>query len=214
AGENIPDIDIAITTRELARMIEKSGFIFSQLPDEDFDSPLGISTGAGAIFGATGGVMEAALRTAVESLTGNKLEGEALEFTEVRGTEGIKEASYKVGTLDLKVAVVSGLANARKLLDDIKAGKVSYHFIEIMGCPGGCVNGGGQPIQPSEVRNNVDLKALRAKALYDEDRSLPLRKSHDSPVVKDIYENFLMKPGSPMAHEILHTSYENRGLYK
>lgn len=214
AAAGYPDIDAVITTRELARMIKKSGIMFNDLVDEKYDMPLGTSTGAGVIFGATGGVMEAALRTAVETLTDTKLEGASLDFMDVRGTEGIKEASYKVGDLDVKVAVVSGLANARKLLEDIRAGKANYHFIEVMACPGGCVNGGGQPIQHASVRNNVDIRALRASVLYNEDKNLPLRKSHENPVIKEIYETYLEKPGSHKAHDILHTQYVDRGLYK
>ena len=179
SAAGVPDVDIALTTRELARMIQRAGLDFANLPDEDFDAPLGITTGAGAIFGATGGVMEAALRTAVEKLTGEELQ--KLEFTEVRGTAGIKEASYNVGGMDVKVAVASGIKNARKLLESVRDGKADYQFIEIMACPGGCVNGGGQPTQPASVRNNVDLKGLRAAALYAEDENLPLRKSHESP---------------------------------
>lgn len=213
AAAGLPDIDAVITTRELARMIKKCGIMFNDLADEAYDMPLGMSTGAGVIFGATGGVMEAALRTAVETLTDTKLEGAALDFTDVRGIDGIKEASYKVGDLNVKVAVVSGLANARKLLDDIRAGKADYHFIEVMACPGGCVNGGGQPIQSGAVRNNVDIRSLRAAVLYNEDKNLPLRKSHDNPVIKELYETYLEKPGSHKAHKILHTTYVARGLY-
>ncbi len=212
AAAGVPDIDAVLTTRELAKMIKKAGLMFAELPDEDFDLPLGIGSGAGAIFGATGGVMEAALRTAVETLTDTKLEGEALDFKEVRGIEGIKEAAYKVGDLEVKVAVASGLANARKLLDAVKAGEAKYDFIEIMACPGGCVNGGGQPIVQAPVRNAKDIRTLRAKVLYDEDLNLPYRKSHDNPVIKELYETYLEKPGSHKAHEILHTSYVKRGL--
>ena len=212
AAAGVPDIDAVLTTRELAKMIKKAGLMFAELPDEDFDLPLGIGSGAGAIFGATGGVMEAALRTAVETLTDTKLEGEALDFKEVRGIEGIKEAAYKVGDLEVKVAVASGLANARKLLDAVKAGEAKYDFIEIMACPGGCVNGGGQPIVQAPVRNTKDIRTLRAKVLYDEDLNLPYRKSHDNPVIKELYETYLEKPGSHKAHEILHTSYVKRGL--
>ncbi|MCI8406413.1 MAG: 2Fe-2S iron-sulfur cluster binding domain-containing protein [Oscillospiraceae bacterium] len=212
AAAGVPDIDAVLTTRELAKMIKKAGLMFAELPDEEFDLPLGIGSGAGAIFGATGGVMEAALRTAVETLTDTKLEGEALDFKEVRGIEGIKEAAYKVGDLEVKVAVASGLANARKLLDAVKAGEAKYDFIEIMACPGGCVNGGGQPIVQAPVRNAKDIRTLRAKVLYDEDLNLPYRKSHDNPVIKELYETYLEKPGSHKAHEILHTSYVKRGL--
>ena len=185
----VPDVDIAITTRELGRMIERAGINFASLPDEDFDEPLGISTGAGAIFGATGGVMEAALRTAAEWITGDS--AAPVDFLDVRGTDGIKEASYKLGDLDVKVAVASGLSNAKVIMDKIKNGEADYQFVEIMCCPGGCVNGGGQPIQPASVRNNVDLRAVRGKALYEEDANLPLRKSHESPVIKAIYDEYL-----------------------
>ncbi|MCL2344065.1 MAG: [FeFe] hydrogenase, group A, partial [Firmicutes bacterium] len=208
AGPDIPDCDVALTTRELARMIQRAGINFDMLPDEEFDNPLGEASGAGAIFGATGGVMEAALRTAYEELTGK--EPPSLDFTEVRGTEGIKETTYNINGTDVRVAVVSGLANARILLDRVKSGEASYHFIEIMGCPGGCVNGGGQPVVPAAVRNFVDLKALRAKALYELDAELPIRKAHENPVLKTIYEEFLVRPGSFKAHEVLHTNYKAR----
>ena len=208
SAAGVYDIDIAITTRELARMIKRAGIQFKNLADSNFDDPLGVSTGAGAIFGATGGVMEAALRTAVEKLTGQELTN--LDFTEVRGTKEIKEATYKVGDLEVNVAVTSGLANARHLLDEIRAGRKNYHFIEIMGCPGGCINGGGQPVQPASVRNFVDLKTERAKALYEEDKNLPLRKSHESPVIKNLYEEYFGEPGSHKAHKVLHTTYKER----
>ena len=204
----VADVDIALTTTELARMIERAGIMFTQLPDEDFDNPLGESTGAAVIFGATGGVMEAALRTAVEKLTGEELK--ALDFTEVRGTAGIKEATYNVAGMDVNVAVASGLANARALLEDVKAGRKNYHFIEIMACPGGCVNGGGQPTQPASVRNFVDLRAERAKAIYEEDKNLPIRKSHENPMIKKIYDEYFDEPGSHKAHHILHTQYVDR----
>lgn len=207
----VPDVDIAITTRELGRMIERAGINFASLPDEDFDEPLGISTGAGAIFGATGGVMEAALRTAAEWITGDS--AAPVDFLDVRGTDGIKEASYKLGDLDVKVAVASGLSNAKVIMDKIKNGEADYQFVEIMCCPGGCVNGGGQPIQPASVRNNIDLRAVRGKALYEEDANLPLRKSHESPVIKAIYDEYLGEFGSHKAHKILHTSYVERKKY-
>ena len=205
-----PDVDIAITTRELARMIRRMGLKFTELPDEDFDDPLGTSTGAGVIFGATGGVMEAALRTAVEKLTGKELEN--MDFTEVRGVDGIKEASYDVAGMNVKVAVASGLGNAKKLLEKVKSGEAEYHFIEIMGCPGGCVNGGGQPQVPGSVRNTVDIRAERAKALYSQDAAMPLRKSHENPAIIKLYEEYLGKPGSHKAHEILHTTYVKRKI--
>lgn len=207
----VPDVDIALTTRELARMIKSAQIEFKNLPDGEFDPALGVTTGAAAIFGATGGVMEAALRTAADTLTGQSLD--SIEYTEVRGTDGIKEATYNVAGIDVKVAVASGLTNAAKVLDKVKNGEADYHFIEIMCCPGGCVNGGGQPIQPGSVRNFTDLKAERAKALYEEDKNLPLRKSHESPIIKKLYDEFLEKPGSHKAHEILHTSYVERDKY-
>lgn len=207
----VPDVDVALTTRELARMIKRAGLQFNELPDEKFDSPMGDSTGAAVIFGATGGVMEAALRTAAEWVGGKKLD--SVDFTDVRGTAGIKEASYQVGELTVKVAVASGLANAKELLEKIKKGEADYHFIEVMGCPGGCVNGGGQPVQPASVRNFIDLKSIRAKALYDADAAMPLRKSHENPALLAIYKEFYGEFGSHKAHEILHTSYEARNRF-
>lgn len=207
----VPDVDIALTTRELARMIKRVGINFSHLPDEKFDDPLGRSSGAGTIFGATGGVMEAALRTAVEELTGKPLDN--LDFTDVRGIEGIKEAEYDVAGMKVRVAVASGLANARELLNKVRSGEKEYHFIEIMGCPGGCVNGGGQPQQPANVRNFQDLRTLRAKALYELDANNSVRKSHENEDIKKLYAEFLGKPGSHKAHEILHTSYVKRTIH-
>ena len=212
AASGYPDVDYSLTTRELGRMIESAGIYFKHLPDEEFDNPLGDSTGAAVIFGATGGVMEAALRTAVEKLSGEELK--SLDFTEVRGTDGIKEASYTVNGMEVKVCVVSGLANANTIMEKVKNGTADYHFIEIMGCPGGCVNGGGQPIQHAVVRNFVDLRARRAAALYEADKDMPLRKSHESEAVKRIYDEFLGEPGSHKAHEVLHTSYVARPKYK
>lgn len=210
AGPDIADVDIAITTRELARLIKKVGLEFTSLPDEGFDDPMGESTGAAVIFGATGGVMEAALRTAVEVLTGEELAN--LDFTDVRGTAGVKEASYSVAGLEVKVAIASGLGNARALLNKVKSGEADYHFIEIMGCPGGCVNGGGQPQVSGDVRNFTDVRAIRAKVLYDNDSQKTIRKSHENPSVKKLYDEFLEKPGSHKAHEILHTSYVKRSI--
>ena len=209
-GAGVPDVDISITTRELARMIERAGLKFDSLPDEEFDMPLGLGTGAAVIFGATGGVMEAALRTAVEKLTGEELK--QLDFTDVRGIEGIKEASYNVAGMDVKVAVASGLGNARKLLNKVKNGEVQYHFIEIMGCPGGCVNGGGQPQQPGSVRNTVDIRGKRAEVLYNIDKNNPIRKSHENPAIIELYETYLGEPGSHKAHELLHTTYVKRTI--
>lgn len=207
-ANGVPDVDVALTTRELAKMIERAGIKFRDLPDEDYDMPLGLGSGAGVIFGATGGVMEAALRTAVETLTGEELKN--LDFVDVRGTEGIKEASYDVAGMTVKVAVASGLKNAKELLTRVKNGEADYQFIEIMGCPGGCVNGGGQPRQPGYVRNTVDIRAERAKVLYNLDKANTLRKSHENPAVKELYDTYLKEPGSHRAHELLHTTYTKR----
>ncbi|MCL1903436.1 MAG: NADH-dependent [FeFe] hydrogenase, group A6 [Oscillospiraceae bacterium] len=208
------DIDISITTRELSRMIEKAGILFNKLPDGDFDSPLGAGTGAAVIFGATGGVMEAALRTAVWKLTGEDVNS-PVEFKEVRGVEGVKTATYKAGDLEVNVAVASGLSNAKELLEKVKSGEMNLHFIEIMACPGGCVNGGGQIIVPSKIRNFTDIRAERAKALYSLDVSRgSLRKSHESPDIKKAYSEYLEKPGSHKAHKILHTKYSATNLSK
>ena len=210
SAAGVLDVDIAITTRELARLIRRCGISFTDLPDEKFDDPMGESTGAAVIFGATGGVMEAALRTAVETLTGEELA--KLDFTDVRGTEGVKEASYNVAGMDIRVAVASGLANARTLLNKVKSGEVQYHFIEIMGCPGGCVNGGGQPQVSGEVRNFTDVRAIRAGVLYRNDEAKAIRKSHENPAIKKLYEEYLGEPGSHKAHEYLHTTYVKRTI--
>ena len=209
--DGMADVDIVITTRELARMIKEAGINFNALPDGDFDSLMGESTGAGVIFGATGGVMEAALRTAYETITGTTLE--KVEFEAVRGTQGIKEASVKVGDLDVNVAVCSSTSKAAEVLDSVRKGEKNYTFIEVMACPGGCVNGGGQPIVCSDTRATVDVRAIRAKALYGEDAEKPLRKSHDNPEIKQIYADYLGKPGSHKAHELLHTTYVKREKY-
>ncbi len=202
------DVDAVISTRELAKMIKESGILFNKLPDEKFDNPFEEASGAGVIFGATGGVMEAALRTVVEVLEGKSFD--KLDYEAVRGTEGIKEATLNVAGTEVKVAVVSGLGNARKLLNDIRDGKATYHFIEVMACPGGCVTGGGQPIVDSSIRMDIDLKAKRAAGLYAEDKNLPVRKSHENPDIKLLYSEFLEKPGSHKAHELLHTHYTAR----
>lgn len=207
----VPDVDAVITTRELARMIKRAGINFNGLADEKFDMPLGSSTGAGVIFGATGGVMEAALRTAVETITGKELPN--LEFTEVRGMEGIKEASYEVGGLTVKVAVASGLANAKELMKKVRKGEVDYQFIEIMACPGGCVNGGGQPVVAASVRNFEDVRGKRAAVLYNIDKNMPLRKSHENPVLKEAYAEYFEKPGSHKAHKAFHTTYVKRNRF-
>ena len=210
SAAGVPDVDYVLTTRELGRMINLASINFYRLPDEKFDEPLGISTGAAVLFGATGGVMEAALRTAVYTLTGE----DVTDFTEVRGTDGIKEATYNVGGKQVRVAVASGLGNADELLTRVRSGEAEYDFIEIMGCPGGCVNGGGQPQQPGNIRNFNDLRDIRAKALYTQDSQMKLRKSHENPAVKAVYEEFFGEPGSEKAHEILHTSYIERKINK
>jgi len=210
-GNNYPDVDAVISTRELAKMIKQAGIRFTELPEEGFDNPFGEPTGAGVIFGATGGVMEAALRTVVEKLEGKALDN--IDFEAVRGTDGIKEAALTVAGKEVKIAVVSGLGNARKVLNDIRAGKADYHFIEVMACPGGCVNGGGQPIVNASVRMDIDIKAERAKALYAEDKAAKVRKSHENPDVIKIYEEYLGEPGGHKAHELLHTHYTARSKF-
>ncbi len=210
SAAGVPDVDIAVTTRELGRLIEKAGIDFKKLSDEQFDIPFDIGSSAGAIFGATGGVMEAALRTAAEVIEGKPLE--TLEFNEVRGVEGVKLASYKLGDVNLNVAVASGTANAKKVLDAVKAGELDVQFIEIMACPGGCVNGGGQPIQPASVRETIDLRAVRAAVLYNDDKHADIRKSHENSAVKKLYDEYFGEPNSHKAHEVLHTHYVKRGL--
>ena len=210
SAAGVPDVDFAITTREVGRMIQKAGINFRALADASFDDPFAIGSSAGAIFGATGGVMEAALRYAAEVILGKKLE--KLEFNEVRGVEGIKTASYKLGDLTVNVAVASSTGMAKKLLKMVENGELDVQFIEIMGCPGGCVNGGGQPIQPAKVRMNMDLRAVRAAVLYNDDAAADLRTSQDNLAVQKLYDEFFGKPNSHKAHEILHTSYVKRGL--
>lgn len=213
SAAGVPDLDYSLTTRELARMISEAGIDFANLPEGEYDSPLGEYTGAGVIFGATGGVMEAALRTAVEKISGKELD--TLEFYDVRGVEGIKEATYNVEPLgEVRVAVASGLANARKLLDMVKSGEKTYHFIEIMACPGGCVNGGGQPHVPSKVRNAVDIREIRGKSLYGMDEKCAIRKSHENPMIIKLYDEWYGEPGSEKAHHALHTSYVAREVNK
>lgn len=202
------DVDANLTTRELARMIRQAGLDFSHLPEEEFDDMLGESTGAGVIFGVTGGVMEAALRTVVDVLTGEDMP--RLEYADVRGLEGIKEATVSVNGTDINVAIVHGTANAAKLLNAIRAGEKTYHFIEVMGCPGGCVTGGGQPIVDARTRYYVDPRAARAAATYSEDESMAIRKSHKNPAVQKLYAEFLGEPNSHIAHELLHTTYVDR----
>ena len=212
SAAGVPDVDIAITTRELSRMIMRAGLNFTALPDEEFDSPLGDDTGAAVIFGATGGVMEAALRTANDWLTGK--DNTEIDFTAVRGTMGLKQATVNINGSDVKVAVASSASAAKVVIDRMKAGNPDgWTFVEIMGCPGGCVNGGGQPIQPQSVRDTVDLKAVRAKALYDQDASMTIRKSHESPVIKKLYSEWYDGFGGHKAHHDLHTSYVAREKY-
>ena len=208
----LPDVDITITTRELARMIDRAGIKFIYLADEEYDELLGGDTGAAVIFGVTGGVMEAALRTANDWLTGE--DNQEVEFHEVRGTKGLKEATYTIAGQEIKVAVASGIANANYVMSKIKDGTAPWTFVEIMCCPGGCVTGGGQPIQPASVLKVFDLKAMRAKALYDQDASMSLRKSHDNPIVKRVYEEYLGEIGGHKAHEILHTHYTARKKFR
>ncbi len=210
SAAGVPDVDYAITTREVGRMIQRAGINFRNLPDAAFDDPFAIGSSAGAIFGATGGVKEAALRYAAEIILGKKLEKP--DFIEVRGTEGIKTASYKLGDVTVNVAVASSTGMAHKLLNMVKNGELDVQFIEVMGCPGGCVNGGGQPIQPAKVRMNTDLRAVRAAVLYNDDANDTLRKSQDNLAVKVLYDEFFGEPNSHKAHEILHTSYIKRGL--
>ena len=217
--DGLKDVDAVLTTRELAKLIKRSGILFDRLPEEDFDYDIvGDYTGAGVIFGATGGVMEAALRTAAWKLTGKELEN--VEIKEVRGLEGIKEASFNLGGTEVKVAVAHGMKNAKVLLDEIREGKSPYQFIEIMGCPGGCVAGGGQPyVKPCFLPNEEDdildtYRDKRANALYSEDEGRPLRVSHKNPQIIDLYKNFLGEPNSHKAHELLHTTYSAKERFK
>lgn len=202
--------DSAITTRELAKMIKEAGLDFANLADTPYDDPFGLASGAGAIFGATGGVMEAALRTAAKAL-GDK--DEPIVFNEVRGTAGLKEATFTLGGVTVSVAIASGLANARKIIESIKSGEKNYTFVEVMACPGGCINGGGQPYVHDEIRNSVDLKTLRAQALYDYDSDSAVRCSHENATVTKLYEEFFGEPNSHKAHELLHTTYVARPKY-
>jgi iron only hydrogenase large subunit-like protein len=207
--ENIPYTDAVLTTRELIWMIKAFGIDFVNLPDGEFDSPLGYSTGAGDIFGSTGGVMEAALRTAYEKITGEKIQ--ELEFTNVRAVEGLREASIQIGDLTLNVAVSNGLNNAKKILEKVKSGEKQYHLIEIIACPGGCVAGGGQPlVHAEEYIYPLDPEIIRKRqmALYKIDENKELRKSHENPFIIKLYEEFLGSPGSEEAHHLLHTTYE------
>jgi NADP-reducing hydrogenase subunit HndD len=211
SASGYPDVDAVVTTRELARMIRESGIDFKALSDEQFDPIFGDSTGAAIIFGATGGVMEAALRTVSEILNNKPLDN--VEITDVRGFEGVREAEISAGNMKIKAAVAHGLGNARKLLDMVKTGEKRYHFIEIMACPGGCINGGGQPIVKANTRLKKDYIKLRAQAIYEEDRNLPIRKSHENPSIKKLYDEYLEQPNSHKAHQLLHTHYTPREKY-
>ena len=202
------DTDAVLTVRELARMLKQKGIDLRKLPEGKFDDPLGESTGAGVIFGTTGGVMEAALRTVADILTGQDLQ--EIEYKKVRGTKGIKEATLNIAGKEVNICVVSGLANAKKVLDDVKAGRKQYHFIEIMCCPGGCVNGGGMPYVDYNEISREEVCKLRAKALYKNDENKQYRKSHKNPSIIKIYKEYFEKPNSHKAHEILHRSYKQR----
>ena len=202
--DGIKDIDIVITTRELAKMIKEAGMDLRNMNKEEFDNPLGESTGAGVIFGTSGGVMEAALRTAYEWITGKELHG--IDFKEIRGLEGIKEASIKIGDKEVNIAVVNSLGNARKIMDEIVAGDLKYDFIEVMACPGGCIDGGGQPF----IRADREILKKRMEVLYNEDKGKTLRKSHKNPEIIKLYDEFLGKPNSETAHKLLHTHYNER----
>lgn len=210
--EGLKDVDYVITTRELSRMIKQANIEFTQLEDTLFDNPMGEASGAGAIFGTTGGVMEAALRTAQDTITGKELK--EIDFKEVRGDKGIKKATVNINGKDIKVVAVSGLKNAKTIMDEIKSGKADYHFVEIMACPGGCIMGGGQPIKNSKTLSEVNVKKLRGEALYSIDEKSIIRKSHENPIIKTIYEEYLAEPGSYRAHKLLHTNYTKKLKYK
>ncbi len=210
-GAGYDDVDAVITTRELARMIKQAHIDFLNLEDSEFDAPMGEATGAAAIFGTTGGVMEAALRTVQEKVTGNAFE--KLEYEAVRGEQGIKRAEVDMNGKKVKVVVASGLKNAQTIMEEIKSGKADYQFVEIMACPGGCVMGGGQPIRSSKERATIDIRSKRANCLYSIDEKSTIRKSHENPVLKKIYEEYLGEPGGHKAHELLHTSYVERQKY-
>lgn len=205
------DVDCVLTTRELARMIKQANIEFSELENEEFDNPMGEATGAGAIFGVTGGVMEAALRTASEILSGEELEN--IDFKQVRGEEGIRRAILKIGERDIKVVVANGLGNAKIIMEEIKSGKADYQFVEIMACPGGCIMGGGQPIKNSKIRATVDVRKKRADAMYTIDEKSQIRKSHENPVLKQIYSEYIGVPGGHKAHELFHTTYSKKQKY-
>ena len=209
--DGLRDVDAVITTRELSRMIKQANIEFNSLEDTDFDDPMGEASGAGAIFGTTGGVMEAALRTAADTIERKSL-GQ-FEYKAVRGGVGIKRATVNIAGKDINVVVASGLRNARKIMDEIRAGNVDYQFVEIMACPGGCIMGGGQPIKTSKIRSTVDVRKLRADSLYTIDEKSTIRKSHENPTIKTIYKEFFGEPGSEKAHKYLHTTYHKEEKY-
>ena len=201
-----PDVDIVLSTRELAALIKQANIDFKNLVDETFDTPLGESTGAADIFGVTGGVIEAATRTAYELYTGKTLD--KVEFEAIRGLEGVRSAAIDFNGTMIKIGIAHGLSNARKLLEDVRAGKSQFHAIEVMACPGGCIGGGGQPY--SHHGNNFDILKKRSAAIYAEDAGKKLRKSHENPYIRKLYDEFLGKPGGEKAHELLHTHYFDR----
>lgn len=206
------DVDAVITTRELARMIKQAKIDFVNLEDAKFDDPMGEATGAAAIFGVTGGVMEAALRSVSEIVTGKPLD--KISFEQVRGESGIKRAEIEIGDKKVKVAVAHGLANAQTIMEEIKSGKADYQFVEIMACPGGCITGGGQPIKNAKIQEEVDIHKKRAEAMYSIDEKSVIRKSHENPVLKQIYKEFLGEPNGELAHKLLHTHYSKKEKYK
>lgn len=206
------DVDAVITTRELARMIKQAKIDFVNLEDAKFDDPMGEATGAAAIFGVTGGVMEAALRSVSEIVTGKPLD--KISFEQVRGESGIKRAEIEIGDKKVKVAVAHGLANAQTIMEEIKSGKADYQFVEIMACPGGCITGGGQPIKNAKIQEEVDIHKKRAEAMYSIDEKSIIRKSHENPVLKQIYKEFLGEPNGELAHKLLHTHYSKKEKYK
>ena len=208
----IDDVDAVITTRELARMIKQANIEFVELEEEGFDDPMGEASGAGAIFGVTGGVMEAALRSVSELVTGKELE--KIQFEEVRGKNGIKEATIQIGDQNLKVAVAHGLGNAQTIMNQIQEGKSDYQFVEIMACPGGCVMGGGQPIKTAKIQSTIDVRAKRTESMYTIDEKSVIRKSHENPVLKRIYQEYLGEPGGEKAHHLLHTHYSAKEKYQ
>ncbi len=206
------EVDAVITTRELARMIKQAKIDFVNLEDSKFDDPMGEATGAAAIFGVTGGVMEAALRSVSEIVTGKPLQ--KIEFEQVRGENGIKKAEIQLENKKVKVAVADGLANAKTIMEEIKNGTADYQFVEIMACPGGCITGGGQPIKSAKIQEEIDVHKKRAQAMYTIDEKSVIRKSHENPVLKQIYEKFLGEPNGELAHKLLHTHYSEKPKYK